>query len=156
MTSVNVSKVTDYNYWHIRGDISRLLPNPDMEWFHHSQLDRDGFIARTGTTEFLVLDKPDSSLQQQLQSLAGSESIYLFPRDDAVFKLSGEQWSRLLLKICSYDFSKVYPGQFITAAMAGISCWFKVGDDSKQSILLGCDPGYADYLFEQLELTISE
>lgn len=153
MTSIELSKVTDYNYWHVRGDITALLPEPDLTWFHHSQLDQDGFIARTGTTEYLVLDKPDSSVQQQLQHLAETESIFMFPRDDAVFKLDGD-WPRLLLQICSYDFSKAYPGQYITAAMAGISCWFKVDEDHEQSVLLGCDPGYAQYLFEQLEQTI--
>ncbi len=151
----NLERVTQLSYWHVRGAMSASQEAAGLDWFHQISIDEaspdySGFIACTGTTEFLVLDKTDSALIKKLQAQADDSQLHLFPRDDAVFMLHHPHWSKLLLEICSYDFSTAKKGQFITASMAGVGCWFVIKAPDAKQIMFGCDPSYEVYLQETI------
>jgi len=149
-----LERLQSLSYWHVRGAMQ--LPEAiALAWFEQISLDQSnahesGFIARTGTTEFLVMDDPSSELVQHLQTQAEQQQLQLFPRDDAVFRLSHPQWQTLLLQVCSYNFSAAKPGQFVTVSMAGVGCWFVIKDVSASEITFGCDPSYAVYIEETI------
>jgi hypothetical protein len=115
-----------------------------------------GFTTSTGRTEFYLVDEKGGSVAAELKAKAGEPDTFLFPRQDALFVLSGEGWKEMMLRVTAFNFEAANDNDFVMANMAGVSTWFRVSSDDPNQVLFGCDHTYGPYLYETLSDVIEE
>lgn len=160
MKNLKLEKVQDLEMWHVRGLAAPAavgsLSCGSPEMFKINSFGDFGFSTATGKTEFYVVDEKDGSVATELKAKAGDADTFMFPRQDALFVLSGEGWKDMMLRVSAFNFKAASDGDFVTANMAGVSVWFRVSDTDPNKVLFGCDPSYAHYLHETLCDVIKE
>lgn len=154
MNKFSCSQIEQGHLFHIKGNnalspLDALSLQVPEKLFHYSPLDNMGFVAKLGQSEFLLYRDNEESWDDWPDSVSDPQT-YVFPRDDALFTLNGENWSEFMLQVCSFDFSKSTPGEFILANMAGVSTWFRV-PSSDEPLVFGCDPSYGHYLYSTMQ-----
>ena len=155
MKNLTIERLENFEYWHIRGvDVAATMGSlscgkPDMYKVKATGSDL-GFAVATGPTEFFVLDEANGSLSVELQEKAQKPGTYLFPRDDALFVLSGEGWKDMMLRVSAFNFKAATDDDFVMTNMAGVSVWFRVSQSDSNKVVFGCDPSFGHYLYETL------
>lgn len=104
-------------------------------------------VARTGSDEFLAFSKDRSVVPV---------GVGCFERYDAIFCLSGSSWQSVMLQLCPFDFERMQPGEWQMLVVAGVNCWLYLSADAAETLLLGCDPGFAAYLKQTVEAVIND
>lgn len=160
MSQLVLERIEGGTLTHVRGNgapaaVDSLATKPPATLFQYNSAGQSDFVATLGQTEFLIYSRESDSAEAELQSSANDQT-YLFPRDDHIFSLDGDDWQGLLLQVCSMDFSEVKPGEFIMASMAGVSTWFRIPSEEGEPLIFGCDPSYGHYLFHTMAEVVSD
>lgn len=160
MKNLKLEKAQNLEMWHVRGQAAPAaiasLSCGTPEMFKINSFGDFGFTTATGATEFYLVDEKDGSVAAELKAKAGDADTFMFPRQDALFVLSGEGWKDMMLRVSAFNFKAADDGDYITANMAGVSVWFRVNSTDPNKVLFGCDPSYGHYLYETLCDVIKE
>lgn len=160
MKNIKLEKVKNLEMWHVRGQAAPAAVNslscgaPEM--FKINSFSDLGFSTTTGKTEFFVIDEKGGSVAAELKAKAGDANTFMFPRQDALFILSGEGWKDMMLRVTAFNFKAANDKDFVMANMAGVSTWFRVSDTDPNKVLFGCDPSFGHYLYETLCEVVKE
>ena len=100
-------------------------------------------VARTGRDEFLAFVPAERQAPQ---------GDWCFRRFDRVFALDGD-WVALMAQLCQFDFRTLTTGSWLMSSIAGVSCWLC---RDGETLLIGCDPGYAAYLAETIDAVVTD
>ena len=116
-----------------------------------------GWLMRLGSSECLLEDGPpvpagEGSLVSRLESLLKRPvpGVYRFPREDAVFIISGPGVHEVFAQTCGIDFRTATPQRVIFSRVAGVSCGILLETPDRRTYRIWCDPSYATYLDETL------
>lgn len=118
-----------------------------------ARCDRGGFIARTGSAEFVCAGGLEGGMAARLfASAAGRERVYALLRQEAVIAVTGQRAAEALQHTSSYDFSGCRPGSpAVMTRVAGVSCLAIAGQAGGAEMLeLSTDGTYGVYLWEKL------
>ena len=117
-----------------------------------------GVVVRPGHDEFFLEGGPgDQCLRKLRDDVPSAAGVWLVPRDDATFLLSGAQVHQVMAQCCAVDMTKAAAGRLIMTRVAATSCSvLPVGDDAEHHLRLWVDPSYAVYLWEQLVTIVAQ
>jgi sarcosine oxidase subunit gamma len=82
---------------------------------------KTGWVARAGTTEFLIEDSLGEDVVAKLLAAPVTSSVYRMQRQDASLLLSGTNGHLVLAETCGVDFSDP-DSKLIYSRVAGVSC----------------------------------
>jgi len=139
MKSVQLTPITDWQAWILTGpDSTSAFIGMEIPTEVMTAVFSDGnLIAKTGRDEFLAFVK-DTAVQPQ--------SSWCFRRHDRIMHIQGHAWTEVMLCLCQFDFHRMQPCEWQMLAVAGVNCWLWKDPHPDQGILIGFDPGYAEYL----------
>jgi sarcosine oxidase subunit gamma len=113
----------------------------------------DAWIARVGAAEFLLEAGMEcdwvSRLEAQLSALPAG--VYIVPRCDATFVVSGPGALSVFAQTCAIDFRRTAPQRVIFTRIAGVNCGIlPQASGGAVSYRMWCDYSYAGYLLDVL------
>jgi sarcosine oxidase subunit gamma len=117
-----------------------------------SPVGKYGFIARTGSAEFLIEDSLGEDIVSGLLAVPApaKRAVYRMQRQDASFLLSGEKTLNVLSETCGVDFSNPN-SSILYSRVAGVSCAVLHRKLNEIPLWqLWCDNSYGMYLWETL------
>ena len=154
MKNLKLEKAENLEMWHVRGQAAAAaigsLSCGAPEMFKINSFSEFGFSTSTGKSEFYLVDEKGGSVATELKAKADDADTFMFPRQDALFVLSGEGWKQMMLRVTAFNFEAADDSDFVMANMAGVSTWFRVSSTDPNKVLFGCDPSYGHYLYETL------
>lgn len=154
MKNLKLEKAQNLEMWHVRGQAAPAavgsLSCGAPEMFKINSFSEFGFSTSTGKSEFYLVDEKGGSVATELKAKADDADTFMFPRQDALFVLSGEGWKQMMLRVTAFNFEAADDSDFVMANMAGVSTWFRVSSTDPNKVLFGCDPSYGHYLYETL------
>jgi len=160
MKNIKLEKAQNLEMWHIRGQAAPAaigsLSCGAPEMFKINSFGDFGFSTSTGPTEFYLVDEEGGSVATELKAKADDADTYMFPRQDALFVLTGEGWKDMMLRVSAFNFKVADDKDFVMTNMAGVSTWFRVSDTDPNKVLFGCDPSFGHYLYETLCEVVEE
>ncbi|MBT3710875.1 MAG: hypothetical protein HOG19_15650 [Gammaproteobacteria bacterium] len=154
MKNLKLEKAQNLEMWHVRGSAAPAalgsLSCGAPQMFKINGFSDLGFSTATGPTEFYLVDEKDGSVAGELKAKADDADTFIFPRQDALFVLTGEGWKDMMLRVSAFNFKAAGDDDFVMANMAGVSVWFRVSATDPNKVLFGCDPSFGHYLYETL------
>ncbi len=143
---------------------ARGLPVPAAPntWAGAAHADASGiWVARLGSSEFLLEDRAGSALLDGLGADAAARPSGVYPvlREDAAFLLSGQGSLEVLAQVCNVNFAAVDPNPrpVIMTTMIGVSVLVAPREFGPQrQYQIWCDPTFGHYLGEQLRSVVIE
>ena len=143
--------------WSLKGGGARAwlqtrgLPLP-TDRFRLQPLGEDGFCARTGAAEYLLVDGPAGTAARLLgvPPRGLEHGARVLAREDLVAGLGGPEAAAVLAELCDLD-PAAAAGRLNMIRIAGVDAWLAVhGEGAEAWLHLGCEPSYGAYLFETL------
>jgi len=134
------------NWLHQQAIPIPVLANHWLETKHESG--QHLLVLRLGVSEFLV-----ENLHDQMTALhrMNSTGVYIVPRADVSFRLSGVMINGLLAEICMLNFEEELIGhELVMTQVAGVSVILLKETAEQASYRLWCDASYKDYMLKTL------
>ncbi len=160
MKNLKLEKAQNLEMWHVRGQAAPAavgsLSCGAPEMFKINSFGDFGFSTSPGPPEFYLIDEKDGSVATELKAKADDADTFMFPRQDALFVLTGEGWKDMMLRVSAFNFKVAEDKDFVMTNMAGVSAWFRVSDTDSNKVLFGCDPSFGHYLYETLCEVVEE
>ena len=139
-----------------RGIVVPALPN---SW--RALDDRDGLIARLGTSEFFIERHADADEALVRELATQRDGVYPVLREDRAFVLQGANAEEILSEMCNVNFARVSRSdrQVVMTMMIGIAVLVIPQDGAGSGARaanggcyrIWCDPSYGDYFWSSLQ-----
>jgi sarcosine oxidase, subunit gamma len=132
-------------------DHELAIPSNPNSW---TLSDKKSLVLRLGSSEFVIEDQPGGDASQKLASITTrSDGVYIVPRADAAFALSGSEVLNLFSELCSLDLrpSSLLANEVIMTQVAGISAIVLRQIIAGEPVYrIWCDGTYGAYMWEIL------
>lgn len=115
-------------------------------------------VTRTGGDEFLVEQIPNGTEPAWIGELNSTpDTFFTFPRQDAIFLLTGEKATQVLSQTCGIDWGSVNNDTMVMTRVAGVSCnILPLPLPEFERYQLRLDASYGIYLWNQLSTICEE
>lgn len=151
MSALKLTSVNTWQGWILTGpdscEVLRQVDLPVPQQAFEALMLGGNLVAKTGRDEFMAFVLPEAC-----QPLAE----WCFRRHDSIFELSGATWKLVMAQVCQFDFRQMPPGDWQMLAVAGVNCWLYLTTEPEPRLLIGCDPGFTQYLQDNLEAVIAD
>ncbi|WP_417584032.1 hypothetical protein [Nitrincola sp.] len=151
MSALKLTPLDAWQVWILTGPESSAalqhaeLPVPEQPF--EAVMHNGNLVAKTGRDEFMAFVTPEAR-----QPVAD----WCFRRHDSIFQLSGTAWMAVMAQVCQFDFRQLQPGEWQMLAVAGVNCWLYLSAEPETRLLIGCDPGFSQYLQDNLDAVIAD
>ena len=142
---------------------TKIIVRAGPETVAHHQLDASFGTSRTGDGVLVVGQRPDewvilgpaaaSRAMVERLDRSGHVSVIDHTHSRALFRLTGDEASLVLEKLCSLDWNDhmTPDGAAVSASVAKVTCDIVRNDvDGTRSYLISCDRSYGRYLFDAI------